>query len=435
MEEPESTWTFIPAADFTVPIPPATDAARGTLRRTWQLLYSAMRRSNPQASSTSTDWDCPANSLLQTVSPTPDWMHVADAFTAAIGRTWFDLASSTHPIHTVIGPPGCDLSKMLLRLAQQHQLRTLTAPAPESLLEPLTDDLFCADTEDVSEQEILVVPQLERWYLRHEDGLHRLRALLEHLTSTRSRVLIGCDSWAWAFLQHAVGIEDRIGSPLTLSPLDAKRLTHWFRRTLPLDQYEFMHPGNNPVFPTRDDTKQGNGCDKDPQTNETSDFFTSLSVKSRGNPGVAQAIWNTLLRTRNAKNDMSPSTSHPEKTSLWVVSPDELATPQLPLNNDRVHRFIVHAILLHGGLSRRSLATVLPFSPDEIHRRVSELCRAHILVEQNDELQVNLIAYPIVRRELQSEGFLTDVVLIFPGWLSIRKSPSCLTPNPRNKKR
>ena len=129
---------------------------------------------------------------------------------------------------------------------------------------------------------------------------------------------------------------------------------------------------------------------------------------AHGNPGVARANWNACLRTYNRNSKASPSFDRKSESVLWVVSPDKLTPPQFPINSDRIHRYVLHSLLLHGGLSLASLLAILPFSRDEIYRHVSELRRTHILDEQDSVLRVNLLAYPIVRRDLQSEGFLTD---------------------------
>ncbi len=409
MEESESIWSYIPIADFDAPTPPATDAARGKLRRAWKFVQRTLHRSKPSAAKETLHQDRPVDHLLESVSPPPDWTHAANQLADTLGEDWFRPKQSRRRIQPLVGPPGCDVSAVLQQLAQHKQLRTLAAPALHSLLETPSDDQWAAKVLEESNREILVIPHLEDWYLRHEQGLMHLRLLLQQLLASQNRVLIGCDSWAWAFLQHAIGIESVLGPPLTLAPLDAGRLDRWFRSTLPLSQYAFRQSGNEqPIFPELPDAGRKKRGDKSVRQVEIPDFLYDLAVKSRGNPGVAQATWNASLRTRDPRSETSPTVSAESSHAFWLVSPNELTPPQLPLNGDRVHLFILHALLLHGGLSLSSLLMVLPFSRDEIQRRISELCGASILEEQDEELRVTLLAYPIVRRDLQSEGFLTD---------------------------
>ncbi|WP_442510707.1 hypothetical protein SH528x_002347 [Novipirellula sp. SH528] len=415
MEEPRSVWSYIPVAEFVAPTPPASDAARGSLRRVWNWVKHSVRSPSSPAIDEMSQWDRPADELLKSVSHAPDWSDAASELANKLGDDWFKSEQPTLLIQPLVGPPGCDISGVLQTLAKQRRLRTLAAPDPKSILEsanqlettPSGDS--AANAGDESSGEILVVPHLEKWYLRHEDGLTLVRQLVEQLITRRNRVLIGCDSWAWTFLQHAVGIEDILGPPLTLAPLDEARLDTWLRRTLPVGQIEFRRTSNEqPIFPELTEAGNGSENEKAKPANGRSDILTSLAVVAHGNPGVARAKWNACLRTYNPNSDESPSVARKTESVLWVVSPDKLTPPQFPVDSDRMHRFVLHAVLLHGGLSLASLLAILPFSRDEIYRRVRELCRAHFLDEQDDVLRVNLVAYPIVRRDLQSEGFLTD---------------------------
>lgn len=96
------------------------------------------------------------------------------------------------------------------------------------------------------------------------------------------------------------------------------------------------------------------------------------------------------------------------RSKLWVISPSDLELPKLANGADSRHRFILHAILLHAGLSVATLDALLPFSREDICRRMSEL-RAAGFVNQRDGLfQVSHAAYPQVRRDLCGEGFLVD---------------------------
>lgn len=417
MEEPQSIWSYIAIADFVAPTPPATDAARGRLRRAWNWAQRSLHSAAAPTNDEMPQWDRPTDELLKSVSPAPDWLDAASELANRLGDAWFESEQPARLIQPLIGPPGCDLSHMLQVLAQQKQLRPLPVPAPDpnSILgtanrwEASLPASALSETENETNTEILIVPHLEKWYLRHEDGLAPVRPLVDHVITRRTRVLIGCDSWAWAFLQHAIGIEDILGPPLTLAPLDAARIDAWFRHTLPLKQIEFRRTSNEePLFPELQETGKRNEHERSTLPNGRSDILNSLAVNARGNPGVARANWNACLRTLNPDSDASPTFAREPGSLLWVVSPDKLTPPQFPLDSDRMHRFVLHAVLLHGGLSFASLAAILPFSRDEIHRRVSELCRARILDEQNDVLRVHLVAYPMVRRDLQSEGFLTD---------------------------
>ena len=399
MENETHTWTYIPASDFDVPCPPASDAARGLAVRFWRSIQNIIREPKSKSESEPPQWDRPPLNLLRSISPDPDWSHAAGQLANVLGDDWFENRQPDRLIYAYVAPPGIDIAETLQRLAQQRQLSVLTAPSPDSLLEASRSDTAIFNEVDESSSEILVVPHLERWYLRHEDGLAIVRDLLERLIMLRKRVLLGCDSWAWAFLQLAIGSEDMLGEPQALAPFDAKRLDGWFRSTFDLQGYEYRESDNDElVFPDSPNAKK--------EQPETSTVIASLAAKARGNPGVALALWRACLRTCDAGAESAPVSE--TKSVYWVARLDDLAPPEFHVDVDRVHRFVLHSLLLHGGLSHASLDAILPFSRDEIQRRVSALRRAGILDEQDERLRVTLTAYSLVRRELQNAGFLTD---------------------------
>ena len=401
-------WSYIPVADFEVPSPPASDTARGLALRVWTSLRDALHRPNQKASSEEAQLDRPSVDRLRSVTPDPDWKPAATLLTARLGDDWFDNRRPAHPLQALIGPPGCDVAEVLEVLAQKRQLNVLTAPSSEVLVEASYSNLSELHVVDESLDEILVIPHLEHWYLRHQDGLSVVRSLVQRLNQNGRRVLVGCDSWAWAFLQHAIGVQDRLGAPMTLASFDPTRLDAWFRSTLDTSECEFRQSSDGePVFPELDNTDNTEKTDTERPRREKSMVIRSLAATARGNPGVALALWRASLRTRDTGQEPDP----PAQTSrpvLWVVSPAQFALPELPVDTDRVDRFVLHSVLLHGGLSLSSLVTLLPFSCEQVQRSVNLMRRVGMIEEQRGRLRVTLTAYPLVRQDLLSGGLLTD---------------------------
>ena len=406
MQDETELWNFIHAAEYKVPLPPVSEAAQSGIQRLWMSLQRTFQQPKRNAASEEPQWDRPSSERLKSILPDPDWNQAAIQLARALGDAWFEQPEPARPIRCFIGAPGVNIATVLQSLVQQRRLCELSAPSHELLLDASRSNSSLLQALNEAADHVLVIPQLERWYLRHEEGLSVIRDLIESLIRMRRRVLIGCGSWAWAFLQQAIGIEDELGGPQTLAPLDAQRLDAWFRATFDLNTYEFRQSGSEkPVFAelaAADEEKI-----KQKQA-ETSKLMSSLAAKSRGNPGVALALWRACLRTRDTDSKRPAILASTATTVLWVVSPSELQAPQLDIDVDRVHRFVLHWILLHGGLSLALLIRLLPFSADQIRRRVNTLREAGVLEEQDERLQVALTAYPLVRRDLESEGFLTD---------------------------
>ncbi len=397
-------WTYIPAAEFKAPLPPATEAARGGLRRLWKSLQCMFQQTKHKVANEVPTYDRPALDLLESIVPDPDWNQAAGHLADALGEDWFQRGQTGHRLCSYVGPPGCEIGAALHALAEQRGLRVLSAPTPESLLEASSSNASALALLDQADQ-VWVIPHLEAWYLRHEDGLNLIRRLLERLISTNSRALIGCDSWAWAFLQRALGIEATLGQPQTLAACEAERLDAWFRANVDLGGYEFRQSGKDePIFPEpaaadheRVDDERADSPD------QVSALIRSLAAKSRGNLSVALALWRASLRTCDTEKDVAPAKN--AGSVLWV---DPHATTRLDIDLDQLHRFVLHYVLLHGGLSLGLLVKLLPQPVHDLHSRVSELRQAGILAENGDQLHVTLATYPLIRRNLDSEGFLTD---------------------------
>jgi hypothetical protein len=400
MAEEANIWQYLNVADFEVPASAAGDATRGRLLRLWNSIQVALQPTK-DAVKKDRHWERLPAKVLAAVAPLPDWQSAATQLAAQLGDDWLGddwlgKGGSGNPlpesrIRTLVGPPGCDVAEVLSLLAGERGFQVISEPSAELLLEPLSSGHLPKDLGFGSSDEVLVIPNLERWFLRHEDGLAWVRSLLERLESGEQRVLVGCGSWAWAFLQRAMGIEDRIGSPWTWAPFDAMRLEAWLRFRLDLGKYSFRQSENDEAVFREPLQSKGTGKSKENGSSPRqggSKMLRSLAAEARGNPAVALALWRDCLRdeetdekeaTSSDKKD--PSSDRTAASVIWVSSPTELSAAPLPIDIDRDIRFILHALLLHGGLSPPALFQSLPFS---------------------------LAVYPQVRQDLSAEGFLTD---------------------------
>lgn len=395
-------WAFIPLADFNVPSSPAGEATRGLFVRTWQSLWSLIYRSNGNKSNSKTDFEHPPDDVLKRISPSFEANRAATLATA-LGDEWFNHIRPERHLRTVIGPPGFEIGVILSAVAKECQFRILNAPSTDSILEMSDADNKASLSAIESGSDILVIPHLERFFLRHEKGLSLVRDLVARLSAGSRRVLVGCDSWCWAFLKEAIGIEDVLGEPLTLAPFDADRLDDWFHSTADVSAYEIHQRGSDaPVFTTASGKETANA----PSKPEVSTLLKSLAAQSRGNPGVAVALWRASLRTNAGPENADELLGKKPQVDLWAVSPSDSNGPGCDI--EHTDRFILHAVLLHGGLSQTSIPSLLPFSRDEVRRRIILLSQAYILEEHAGILGVCWASYPWVRKDLCNEGFLTD---------------------------
>lgn len=368
----------------------------------WNRLKDMFHRSGDQLPETLPERQ-PAGEMLDAATFQPDW-HLAAMALAEEVRPWLESTNPDRNHRVLIGPPGCDVSAVMHALSQKQGLLTFGPPTSEAILGESAGAGWAA-LDDSSHSGVLVIPQLARCYLRHANGLTLVRRLLEQIVASPHRVLVGCDSWAWAFLNRAVGIDDLLGEPLTFAPFDGNRLDSWFRSNCQVADYEFRQIGSEKsLFPelpksNHEDTSSWSG----------SPFIQNLAAYSRGNPAVALAFWRAGLRRGEPELNESADSIRDRESVLWVVPPSQL-TPRISNEVDRVHRFVLHSLLLHGGITLSSLQLILPFDRAEVVRRVASLQRWGLLEEQDQVMQVRLMAYPFVRQNLLEEGLLTDAL-------------------------
>ena len=174
--------------------------------------------------------------LVDVAAPDPDWSRALAAVTEVLGN-WLDAKVPTSATQIFVGPPYHGTSEILTAWAQAREWRLVAVPSPEMILSGGQDWLAQLEEDD----EPLVVPHLEQFFLRHYDGLTLLRRLLDHIFSHNRRWLVGCDSWAWAYLSKALQVDTVFPLPFILEAFDQERLKIWFQQLA-------MQSGENTLF-------------------------------------------------------------------------------------------------------------------------------------------------------------------------------------------
>jgi hypothetical protein len=355
--------------------------------------------------------------LVDKVAPDPDWSAPLAAVTAVLD-SWLDAKVTGSATQIFVGPPYHGTSEILTAWAQARGWRLVSAPSPEMILTGGQDWL----TQLEEDGEPLVLPHLDHCYLRHYDGLTLLRRLLDHIISQSRRWLVGCDSWAWAYLSKALKVHTVFPTPFILEAFDHERLKIWFQQLAAesgeetfvfrqLDSGKYVLPpatGDE----ASGDRSQGSGT-------ETSGFLKNVAAYSRGIPGIALAFWRRsfgfvhVMEEDGEENDKEAQAAGGDSSVYPIlVKPwSQLNLPGFPSQGASLGLLMVlHALLIHGGLWTRILPELLPLSPMEIFEYL-HLLEASGLVESDQGFwRVTPAGYPAVRLKLQSEGYLTDAI-------------------------
>lgn len=310
------------------------------------------------------------------------------------------------PAAFVIGLPRSGNAAVLRHLAAGPGWRTLDPPAPEQIL---SQDLKWLGQVSTDKEVPWLLPQLERCYLRHPGGLTLVRRLFAELLSGRlGRGIIGCDSWAWSYLNYAARAHPP--NPLVAQALDHERLSRWMRELAAAGTARRLvfRQADNGAYVTRPSqgTAGGEGA-----PSAMSDFLKHLATFSLGVPGIAWALWRQALQSRpedafsgEPEIDGSPDS----QATVWVLPWEKLKRPSIPADLDSNAILILHSLLLHNGLPSEMLIETLPLSSSRLTQALM-LLRDRGLIESGEERwQVTASGYPVVRQFLSREGYLTD---------------------------
>ncbi|MCB2053058.1 MAG: hypothetical protein KDE35_02295 [Geminicoccaceae bacterium] len=315
-----------------------------------------------------------------------------------------DATLSTHLL--VLLPP-CDQEDVVGGWARAQGHDVLSPPDRTTLRARLGAGAAPLEPIDLDGDGILVVPQLERWFLRERRGLDHVRALLTALESVERRCVVGCSSWAWAFLSMATGADMVLPEGVTFQAFDGDRLRRWFAALA----RDGMAEGVRFRLPkTGADVLRPEGDDR-----AGSDFLQKLAARSHGIPWVAWHMWRRGLRSdREALVDGEAASGDGDerdraaaladdagdRETLWVAAPDE---PVVPARETQNALLVLHALLIHEELTVEELRLVLPIvGPSHV---VAALVGAGFVERHEGALRCRPAAYPAIRGALEAAGF------------------------------
>ena len=362
----DAPWRLVPLRDVQPPSAPAETRARGWLRG----LLAGLRRqgATEDDAGPSDDRLRPIEQArLERLAPTPPLasQHAAlDTWRGSVERgvvlrpddgAW-DAALDGHRSADVamLSPPGGD---------------ALPARLPEAVLARLDDPAP------------LHVTRIEGWCVRHHDGLDALRTMLTRLRARSGPWTADVTPWAWAWMRRLLPEAQAHPSAWAVSLLDGEALKDWLE--------------------CGDDLRvRGTGSPPDAA------FFRSLAGRSRGQAGVARAIWLSCLRdgAEEARTDGEEQAPDAEAT-VWVRAPANVALPDAT-GLDRIDLLVAHAALLHGPSSEdrltRSLTTLRAGVAPSLERLAT---RELLTCDQDGRWRPRPEALPALDAQLTVEGF------------------------------
>ncbi len=316
--EAPPVWQYVPIADYRLPAAPVIQTARNSL----SVLQRLFKRDEAEPDILLRQADelrMLPRRQLERIVPALDWQNAARELDTQLAE-WLKQESPEQSIIFLVGPPHSGCVEILTTWAGQQAWQVLKSPTPEQVM--AGDGAWLSDLRD---QRKWVLPGLEKVYLRHAAGLNLIRHFLDLACSGNlGRGIIGCDSWAWAFLRHVWHGRQ----PVTLAP-------QAFQQTQLVEIFQSMADSadNGPLLFRQSDN--GRYVLPPPETNEGAckdEQFFAASGRSQ-NVGISRALWRASLRTRPDVADNEEVVKEDRKQlsrTIWVAPWGQLKCPSLP---------------------------------------------------------------------------------------------------------
>ncbi|MEC9491137.1 hypothetical protein [Flexistipes sp.] len=390
-------WKFVPPNDYAVP----TVHMQKPVSKAWQFFQQIFRRKDVLDVSFKKEYDLyslPRVQLAHLVPSLP-WEDVAVALDTAL-RDWMADEFSENSVKFFIGQPFSEHPEVVSHLGVRHQAVEITPPSIEQIL---FNEKSWFDSWP-SYGTFWVLPKLEHCYLRHANGLSLVRRLLRLAVSGQlGKGVIGCDSWAWAYVQRIFPLPQ--ADAITLQAFDADRLQRLIYGLMKSQSNTKIH------YYSAKHGQEITGISA--EEGQRQKEFEELAAYCRGNVAIATTYWRERLTYRQDGYEEpfdGKTKMHTDENRfgehLWVTAmPPE---PELPIGNDEEYCLLLHAIMLHGGLPESLLRDLLPFSAIRCRGLLGQMQQFGIVHCANGCWQVREMAYIVVRRLLSAHGYLTD---------------------------
>jgi hypothetical protein len=392
-------WECVPISDYHLPVAPVTQSLRERFAAIQRLFRSGKPEQETPFKANDQLWALRQRQLKH-IAPVPQWRNSAEALDIGL-KDWLGREKPGHPVIVMVGPPHSGYTEILTAWTKRHRWPVLIPPSARQVL--AGDDAWLS--EQIKGGSHWVFPALERAYLRHAEGLSLIRRFLARAyTGNLGRGIIGCDSWAWAYLRHVWPARPPI--TLTLQACGKVRLADHFQRLADPSgdrQLLFRQSDNGRHVLPPPGAEEASG--------ETSNFLQFLAAHSRGIFGIAWAYWRASLRTEPDEKKAEETDIEEGKRlhqTVWVIPWSQLTPLELPSGAGRNEAFVLHTLLLHNGLPLEILQKLLPLSPNHVMETLFRLVESCLVVQDDTTWQVTAQAYPAVRQFLQAGGYLVD---------------------------
>lgn len=277
-----------------------------------------------------------------------------------------------------------------LIMSQQIQQALEAYPQIDAKNPKDTGDLLEADSL-AERKTLMMIPCLEQCFLRCIGGWNSIEYLRDMVIHNRNCFwVIGCNHWAWDFLDFVCQISAYFSAVKPLPELDESMIQTWL----------------NPIVKTMVEPD----AIEDSEDNLSQAYWKTLASQSSGVSSIAFGVWlNSLRIERDQLEDGNLSQLNLSETSTtnktrFTLRQTKPTLPSLP-SLTGIDRYLLHSLLIHGQMSHFHLALSLGEPESQIQARIQGLLRAGVLASSNGMLSVRAAHYAKLKIELTNNNF------------------------------
>lgn len=265
-------------------------------------------------------------------------------------------------------------------------------------LEPLVGKMTASKEDDPTQvdvsrrRQVIVVPALEQCFLRSIHGWQTIEDLQTQIVENPDFFwVIGCSSWAWAFLDRVCHISAYLEQVSPLPALTEEELEDWLSPVVKEAIFVANHQPSSKI--------QAEAGDRE-------SYWKALTRLSKGHSTIAAHLWLGSVGILAKNLPEEAASRSPEDLALCLQKPVLPALPELT----QLDRYLIHALLIHGKMTQGQLTVSLGESAMQVRSRIQILQRDGVVLQEKEYLCLNPGHFPRLRSELSTNNFLIGKV-------------------------
>lgn len=250
-----------------------------------------------------------------------------------------------------------------------------------------------AAIKKAKKKRVLVIENLQNFYLRNINGYGAFKSLLYVISETRESIfwIVSASRYAWNFLNSALSVGEYFSHNIQTDTLNEQQIEAVIMNRHRSSGYELVFEPSEGQLKSRAYRKL---MDQEEASHEylKEAYFEDLTDLSEGNASIAMIFW---IRSIREFDDTHFYLKPLEVTSLEMIQ--ELQPDVL---------FTLAAIVLHDTVTPKELSAVLQMTEQESRLILMRLKTRGLLQQEEDRYHINQLMYRQIVRVLKSKNII-----------------------------